>query len=161
MEPYQTGGSMIRTVSFEETTWADVPDRFEGGTPNIAGVIGLATAVKWLMGQDREAIERHEAGLARYAFDNLGQIPGIRLHGTPDQNIGIASFSFADLHAHDLGTILDREGVAIRAGHHCCMPLMKRLGVAATARASFGIYSVKSDVDALVSAVRKAKEIFA
>lgn len=160
MAPYQGGGSMIRTVSFEKTTYAPAPEKFEGGTPNIAGVVGLGVALEWLMSLDRDAAEAHERSLVAYAYDQLTAIPGVRIYGPRDANAGLVSFTVEGAHPHDVGTVLDSNGVAVRAGHHCCMPLMKRLGVPATARASFSLYNTFEEVDALVAGVRTVKEIF-
>ena len=160
MPPYQGGGSMIRTVTFEKTTYAPAPERFEGGTPNIGGVVGLGAALEWFMAQDRDAAEAHEKALVEYAYDQLSEIPGVRIYGPRDRNAGLVSFTVEGAHPHDVGTVLDSSGVAIRAGHHCCMPLMVRLGVPATARASFSLYNTFEEVDALVSGVKTVKEIF-
>jgi cysteine desulfurase/selenocysteine lyase len=159
-EPYQTGGGMIRVVTFDETTFAGLPERFEAGTPNVAGAIGLGAAVDYLAGFDRASLERHEHDLLDYGTRALRDVAGLRLIGTAPRKIGVLSFVVDGIHPHDLGTILDREGVAIRAGHHCTQPLMKRFGVAATARASFGAYNGRDDVDQLVAAIRKSQEMF-
>lgn len=160
MPPYQGGGSMIRTVSFEKTTYAEVPDKFEGGTPNIGGVIGLGAALEWFMSIDRPAAEAHERSLVEYAYDRLTEIPGLRIYGPKCPNAGLVSFTIDGAHPHDIGTVLDSNGIAIRAGHHCCMPLMSRLGVPATARASFSLYNTQEEVEALISGIRTVKEIF-
>jgi cysteine desulfurase/selenocysteine lyase len=161
MPPYQGGGDMIRSVTFERTLYNEVPYRFEAGTQHIAGVVGLATAIEYLsdLGLDRVAAHEHE--LLAYGTEALTMIPGLRLTGTATQKAGILSFVMDDVHPHDIGTILDREGVAIRAGHHCCQPLMARLGVPATARASLALYNTHAEIDALVSALRKVREVFA
>jgi cysteine desulfurase/selenocysteine lyase len=161
MPPYQGGGDMIRSVTFERTLYNEVPYRFEAGTQHIAGVVGLATAIDYLsdLGLDRVAAHEHE--LLAYGTEALTTIPGLRLTGTAAQKAGILSFVMDDVHPHDIGTILDREGVAIRAGHHCCQPLMARLGVPATARASLALYNTRAEIDALVSALRKVREVFA
>lgn len=175
LPPYQGGGDMIRTVSFEGTTYADIPAKFEAGTPNIAGVIGLGKAVEWISdfglrisegsqdGLDAgfEAIHAHETALARMAEERLKQIPGVQIIGDSREKAGIVSFTMENAHPHDIGTILDSDGIAIRAGHHCCMPLMKRLGLAATARASFALYNTVEEVDRLVTGVGKVQEMFA
>ena len=175
LPPYQGGGDMIRTVSFEGTTYAEIPAKFEAGTPNISGVIGLGKAVEWIsdlgfrisegngdsLSAAFEAIHAHESKLARTAEERLKQIPGVQIIGESTEKAGIVSFVIDCIHPHDIGTILDSEGIAIRAGHHCCMPLMKRLGVAATARASFALYNTMEDVDRLVASVGKVKEMFA
>jgi cysteine desulfurase / selenocysteine lyase len=161
MPPYQGGGDMIRSVTFDRTLYNEVPYRFEAGTQHIAGVVGLATAIDYLsdLGLDRVAAHEHE--LLTYGTEALTTIPGLRLTGTAAQKAGILAFVMDDVHPHDIGTILDREGVAIRAGHHCCQPLMARLGVPATARASLALYNTHTEIDALVSALRKVREVFA
>jgi cysteine desulfurase / selenocysteine lyase len=161
MPPYQGGGDMIRSVTFDRTLYNEVPYRFEAGTQHIAGVVGLAAAIDYLsdLGLDRVAAHEHE--LLAYGTEALTTIPGLRLTGTAAQKAGILSFVMDDVHPHDIGTILDREGVAIRAGHHCCQPLMARLGVPATARASLALYNTHAEIDALVSALRKVREVFA
>ena len=161
MPPYQGGGDMIRSVTFERTSYADIPQRFEAGTPNIAGVVGLESAIAYLsdVGLDRIAAYEHE--LLAYGTDALSRIDGLRLTGTAQRKAGILSFVIDDIHPHDIGTILDRDGVAIRAGHHCCQPLMARLGVPATARASLACYNTREDIDTLVSSIRDAKAVFA
>lgn len=180
MPPYQTGGGMIRSVAFEETTYAGLPDKFEPGTPNIADAIGLGAAIDFLgvhrengafsvvQGSDGSAHSQsvldsagpHEHELTTYAHELLGEIPGVRIIGNAKVKAGIVSFVMESAHPHDIGQILDSEGVAIRAGHHCCQPLMKRMGVPATARASFGIYNTLEEVDTLARAVRKVNEVF-
>ncbi|CAZ89469.1 selenocysteine lyase, PLP-dependent [Thiomonas arsenitoxydans] len=161
MPPYQGGGDMIRSVSFERTTYADPPTRFEAGTPHITGAVGLAAAIDFVQGLGWDAIAQHERTLLERAQSTLSRIPGLRIYGTVPDKIGVISFNIDGLHAHDLGTIADAEGVAIRAGHHCAMPLMKRYGVAAMARSSLGVYNKEDDIDALVRAVRKAQVMFA
>ena len=160
MQPYQGGGDMIRTVSFERTTYADPPARFEAGTPHIIGAIGLAAAIDFVQGLGWDAIAAHERALLELAQEELSHISGLRIYGTVAGKIDVVSFNVDGLHAHDLGTIVDTEGVAIRAGHHCAMPLMQRYGVAAMARASLGVYNTEDDVRALVRAVRKAHAMF-
>ena len=160
MPPYQGGGDMIRTVSFERTTYADPPARFEAGTPHITGAVGLAAAVDFVQGLGRDAMAAHERALLELAQKELSRIPGLRIYGTVAGKIGVVSFNVDGMHAHDLGTIAYAEGVAIRAGHHCAMPLMQRYGVAAMARASLGVYNTEDDVRALVRAVRKAHAMF-
>ncbi|MCP5151520.1 MAG: cysteine desulfurase [Ectothiorhodospiraceae bacterium] len=160
MEPYQGGGEMIRAVSFEETTYAEVPHKFEAGTPNIAGAIGLGAAIDYLDALGLEAVAAHEDDLLRYATEAVSQVPGLRIHGNARDKAGILSFVVDGIHAHDIGTILDRRGVAVRAGHHCAMPLMQRFSVAATARASFALYNTREEVDALVGALLHARELF-
>jgi cysteine desulfurase/selenocysteine lyase len=160
MPPWQGGGDMIRTVAFEGSTWAEPPQRFEAGTPNIAGVIGLAAAIDYVEGVGLERIAAHEQALLAAATAGVAALPGIRLIGTADAKAAILSFVVDGIHPHDLGTILDNEGVAIRAGHQCAMPLMTRFGIPGTARASFGIYNGIQDVDALVAAIVKAQQLF-
>jgi cysteine desulfurase/selenocysteine lyase len=161
MPPYQGGGDMIRSVSFAGTTFAEPPSKFEAGTPHVAGAIGLKAALDYVQGIGLEAIAAYEHELTDYASAKLAQIPGLKLFGTAKNKCSVVSFLLDDIHPHDLGTILDSDGVAIRAGHHCAQPLMDRFGVAATARASFAFYNTKEEADALVSAVKKAKELFA
>lgn len=161
MPPYQGGGDMIEKVTFEKTTFKEPPSRFEAGTPHISGGIGLGAAVDYLDRIGRERIAAHEDELARYAVERLDAVPGIRLIGRPRQRAGAVSFVMDDVHPHDIGTILDSHGIAIRAGHHCAQPLMRRFGVAATARASFGLYNTKAEVDALVAALEKVRQMFA
>ena len=161
MPPYQGGGDMIRSVSFEKTTYNDIPNRFEAGTPHISGAIGLAVAIDYLESIGLAVAEAHEVELTQYATQALAEVPGLRMVGTASHKAGILSFVMDSIHPHDIGTILDSEGVAIRAGHHCCMPLMQRLGLAATARASLAVYNDRDDIDALVSALHKVHEVFA
>jgi cysteine desulfurase/selenocysteine lyase len=153
MPPYQSGGDMIRSVSFERTRYDDPPRRFEAGTPDIAGAVGLATAIDYLTGIGFARIACVEHELLEYATSALSQLPGVRLIGAPAARAGVLSFVLDGVHPHDVGTILDREGVAIRAGHHCCEPLMDRLGLPATARASIALYNTREDIDALVAAL--------
>lgn len=161
MPPWQGGGDMIYTVSFEKSTYAPAPQRFEAGTPNIAGAIGLAAAIEYVQDVGLDDIQAHEQALMAYATPMLLELPGLRLIGTAAHKSGILSFVVEGIHPHDLGTILDTEGVAIRAGHHCAMPLMTRFGIPGTARASLGLYNDENDIDALVAALRKAQEMFA
>ncbi len=160
MPPYQGGGDMIRSVSFEGTTYNTLPYKFEAGTPNIAGVIGLGVAVDYVSAISFEELVAHEQSLLSYATPLMAAMPGLRLIGTARDKTGILSFVLEGVHPHDIGTILDSQGVAIRAGHHCTMPLMERFGVAATARASFALYNTRQEVDALVAAMYKVKEVF-
>jgi cysteine desulfurase/selenocysteine lyase len=160
MPPWQGGGDMIRTVSFERSTWADAPQRFEAGTPNIAGAIGLAAAIDYVQGIGLARIAAHEQALLDYATARLAAIPGVKLVGTARHKAGILSFLVDGIHPHDLGTILDAEGVAIRAGHHCAMPLMTRFGIPGTARASLALYNTEADIEALAAAIGKAQELF-
>ena len=156
MPPWQTGGEMIEHVRIEATTYAPLPFKFEAGTPNIAGAIGLAAAVDYLDGLDFDAVCTHEADLLAYATAQLNQMPGVRVLGTAARKGPVLSFLADGAHPHDVGELLDQQGVAVRTGHHCAMPLMERLGVPGTVRASFGLYNSHADVDALVAALRKA-----
>jgi cysteine desulfurase/selenocysteine lyase len=161
LPPWHGGGGMIRSVSVEKTTYKGLPDRFEAGTPDIAGAVGLGAAVDYLGGLDRDAARAHEDQITRHATKELAVIPGLRIIGQAAAKFGVLSFVVEGIHPHDLGTLLDAEGVAIRTGHHCTQPLMVRFGVPATARASFGLYSTKNDVDRLVFALHRAQELFA
>jgi cysteine desulfurase/selenocysteine lyase len=161
MAPYQTGGDMIEFVHDDRTTWNVLPHKFEAGTPNAANAVGLAAAVDYLEAIGMDKVRAHERQLMSIAQRRLSAIEGLRIYGpSPDERSGVVSFTVADVHPHDLATILDGEGVCIRAGHHCAQPLMRRLDVAATARASFYVYNDESDIDALVVGILKAKEIF-
>lgn len=160
MPPWQGGGDMIHTVSFERSTYAETPQKFEAGTPNIAGAIGLEAAITYVESIGLNQIAAHEAALVQYACDALADIPGLRFIGEAAERAGIVSFVLEGIHPHDLGTILDMEGVAIRAGHHCAMPLMTRFGLPGTARASFAVYNTFEDIDALVAGLRKARRLF-
>ncbi|MEZ5604619.1 MAG: cysteine desulfurase [Burkholderiaceae bacterium] len=160
MPPWQGGGDMIRTVSFEGSTWADAPQRFEAGTPNIAGAVALGAAIDYVMAIGLDRIAEHEHRLLAHATEAAQRIPGLRLIGTAAEKAGILSFVVDGIHPHDLGTILDAEGVAIRAGHHCAMPVMTRFGIPGTARASFALYNDEADVAALVAAIGKAQQMF-
>jgi cysteine desulfurase/selenocysteine lyase len=160
MDAYQGGGDMILTVSFDGTTFNDLPYKFEAGTPNIAGAIGLGAALEYLMNLGIDGVDAHEHALLEAAMAKVAEVPGVQIIGTAREKSSIVSFVMEGVHAHDLGTIVDSEGVAIRTGHHCAMPLMKRYGVAATARASFALYNTLEEVDALVAALWKAKEVF-
>ena len=151
---------MIRSVTFEHVDYAPPPARFEAGTPDIAGAIGFAAAVDWLHGLDLAAAAAHEEALVADAAERLAAVPGLRLIGTPRQRVGVISFVMEGAHPHDVGTVLAAEGVAVRAGHHCAQPLMRRFGVPATTRASFAFYNRAEDVDALLRGVRKVQEIF-
>jgi len=162
MPPFMTGGDMIRSVGDDRTTWNDLPHKFEAGTPNVSGAVGMAAAADYLDSLGMQRVRDHERALVRYACDRLATLEGVRIYG-PDpscERSGVVSFTLGEIHPHDLSTILDGEGVCIRAGHHCAQPLMRRLGVAATARASFYVYSSESDVDALVAALEKARRLF-
>jgi len=160
LPPYQGGGDMIRTVSFAKTTYADLPNRLEAGTPNIAGVIGLGAALTFIDGLDHKALAAHETELFAYADAALREIKGLRRIGTAKHSAGALSFVLDCAHPHDIGTIVDSYGVAIRTGHHCAQPVMTSFGVPATARASLAFYNTKQDVDALLGAVRKVQEMF-
>ena len=160
MPPWQGGGDMIRTVSFDGSTWADPPYRFEAGTPHIAGAVGLAAALDYVDAIGLPAIAAHEHDLLAYATAAVAGIPGLRQVGTAPDKAAILSFVIDGVHAHDIGTVLDFEGVAVRAGHHCAMPVMTRYGVPATARASFGLYNTHDEVDTLVRALRRVVEMF-
>jgi cysteine desulfurase/selenocysteine lyase len=160
MPPFLGGGDMIESVRFEGTTFAPVPQKFEAGTPDIASVIGLGAAIDYLESIGMEKIAAYEQSLLVYATEKLGEIPGLRLIGTAKEKAAVLSFVLEDAHPHDVGTVLDGEGVAIRAGHHCAQPLMERLGVPATARASLAFYNTTEDVDRLVAALRKTQELF-
>ncbi|HET8541612.1 MAG TPA: cysteine desulfurase [Anaeromyxobacter sp.] len=161
MPPWQGGGDMILSVTFEKTTFNALPYKFEAGTPPIAGAIGLGAAVDWLAGKGLDAIAAHEERLVAHAVEALRAVPELRLFGTPRRRAGVVSFLLGDVHPHDLATIIDRQGVAVRAGHHCAQPLMQRFGVTATARASFAAYNTVEDVEALVRALHVAREVFA
>ena len=160
MPPWQGGGDMIREVTFAKTTFAAPPARFEAGTPHIAGAIGLAAAVAWLRNLDWASIRRHEDTLLAHATSRVGELPGVRLIGTAPDKAGVLSFVLTGIHPHDIGTILDGEGIAVRAGHHCAQPVMDFFGVPATARASFALYNTIEDVDHLVAGIRRVQEIF-
>jgi len=159
MPPHEGGGDMIRTVTFEKTEYADIPNRFEAGTPPIAEAIGLGAAIDYVTGLVLERIGAHERTVLAYATERLGEIPGLRLVGTARHKASIVSFTLDHAHPHDIGTILDRSGIAVRAGHHCAQPLMQRFGITGTARASFGLYNGFDDVDALVAGLKHVKEI--
>jgi cysteine desulfurase / selenocysteine lyase len=161
MPPYQGGGDMISSVTFEKTTYNVPPYKFEAGTPDIAGAIGLGVALDYVTALGMDRVAAHEQDLLAYATEKVGAIDGVRLIGTAPHRAGVLSFVMEGIHPHDLGTILDRDGIAIRTGHHCAQPVMDRFGVPATARASFGVYNTRQDVDALVEGIRKAHEVFA
>lgn len=161
MPPYQGGGEMIDHVGIESSTYKDPPHRFEAGTPPIVEAIALATAIDYVSGIGLEAIAAHEHDLVTYAMERLAQIPEVTLHGTAPGKASIVSFTWKGAHAHDVGTIIDRAGVAVRVGHHCAQPLMDRLGVPSTARASFGLYNTRAEVDRLVQSLDDVRTIFA
>jgi cysteine desulfurase/selenocysteine lyase len=161
MPPYQGGGDMISSVTFEKTTYNKLPFKFEAGTPDVSGAIGLGVAIQYMnsIGIDRIAEYEHE--LLAYAVQKISNISGVQLIGTPRERAGVISFVIEGIHPHDVGTILDQEGIAIRTGHHCAQPIMQRFGIPATARASFAFYNTKEEVDALVNGISKVKEVFA
>lgn len=160
MPPYHGGGEMIERVWDDRSTWNKIPHKFEGGTPNVEAAVGLGAAIAYLEKLGMELVAEHERELARIAIERLSQIEGLTIYGPRDHRAGVVPFTYRDIHPHDLATILDRDGICIRAGHHCTQPLMRRLGVAATARASFYIYNDVDDIEALVAAVRKAGSLF-
>jgi cysteine desulfurase/selenocysteine lyase len=160
MPPYQGGGDMISSVTFEKTIYNKLPHKFEAGTPNIAGGIGLGAAIQYLNNFDWDQVESHEREVLEYATERIWSVPGVRLIGTAREKTAVVSFVMEGIHPHDVGTILDQEGIAIRTGHHCAQPLMQRFGIPATARASFALYNDKADVDALVVALHKVREVF-
>lgn len=160
MPPYQGGGDMIASVTFEKTTYNTLPYKFEAGTPNIAGTIGLGAAIDYVNQIGLERIGRYEDELLAYGTEALSQISGLRLIGTAKEKAGVLSFVLEGIHPHDTGTILDREGIAIRTGHHCAMPLMERFGIPATARASLSFYNTKQEIDSLVAGITRVKEVF-
>jgi cysteine desulfurase/selenocysteine lyase len=160
MPPYQGGGGMISSVAFERTLYADPPSRFEAGTPHIAGAVGLAAAIEYLTAIGLDQIAACEQELFAYATGVLSRVAGLRIVGTAREKAGVLSFVLDGVHPHDIATILDREGVAIRAGHHCCQPLMDRLGVPGTARASLALYNTRGDIEALAAALARVREVF-
>jgi len=160
MNPYQGGGEMIKSVWFEEATWNEIPHKFEAGTPNIAGAIGLAAAIEYLEKIGMINLTLYEQELTTYALDKMGRIPGIKLYGAAPERGGVISFNLADIHPHDLSQFLDQQGIAVRAGHHCAQPVMRKLNIAATTRASFYFYNTKQEVDYLVDQLHHALEFF-
>lgn len=160
MPPWQGGGDMIRTVRFSGSTWNELPHKFEAGTPHIAGAIGLGAAVDYLQNVGMDRIARHDRELLDYGIERLQHVRGLRLVGTAPAKVGVLSFVMDGIHPHDIGTIVDQEGVAIRTGHHCAMPVMERFGIPATARASLALYNTRDDIDALVAALGKVREVF-
>jgi len=161
MPPYQGGGDMISSVTFDKTTYNKLPYKFEAGTPDIAGAIGLGAALKYVNGLGLEKIGAHEHDLLEYATQTLSAVPGLRLIGTARDKAAVVSFVIEGVHPHDIGTILDQQGIAIRTGHHCSQPIMDRFGIPATARASFAVYNTRAEIDALVQGIEKVKEVFA
>jgi cysteine desulfurase/selenocysteine lyase len=160
MNPFQGGGDMIKTVTFEKTIYADPPNRFEAGTPAIASQIGLGAAIDYLNSIGREQAAAYEAELLRYATERVSAIEGVRVIGTAKNKASVLSFVIDDIHPHDIGTILDQEGIAVRAGHHCAQPVMQRFNVPATARASFSFYNTKEEIDVLARTIERVIEIF-
>ena len=162
MSPFLTGGGMINEVSTTESSWAEVPEKFEAGTPNVAGAVGLASAIEYLGKLGMNNVREHDKGIVEYALEKLNKVTNLVILGTRDSNIrsGSVSFEYQGVHAHDVATILDSEGVAVRSGHHCTMPLHKAMGVVASVRASFNVYTTKEDIDLLVKALGKVKEVF-
>lgn len=160
MEPIEYGGEMIDFVDLYESSWKEIPWKFEGGTPIIAGAVGLGAAIGFLESIGMDEIDRHEKQLAKYAMERLSAIEGISIYGPKHDRVGLVTFNLGDVHPHDVATVLDTEGIAIRAGHHCCQPLMRWLNVSATARASFYLYNTEQDVDRLADALVKTKEFF-
>jgi cysteine desulfurase/selenocysteine lyase len=160
MPPYQGGGDMIRSVSFEKTIYNDLPYKFEAGTPHIEGAIGLGAAIDYVTGLGPENIAAYEHELLEYGTKALREVPGLRLIGTARDKTSVLSFVLDGVHAHDVGTILDQEGIAIRTGHHCAQPVMDRFGVPATARASLAFYNTRAEIDALAGALHQVKEVF-
>jgi cysteine desulfurase/selenocysteine lyase len=161
MPPWQGGGDMIETVTLEESTWAQPPARFEAGTPPIAQVMGLGAALEYVEGVGRAAIGAWEEELLAYATERVGELDGVRIIGTAREKASVLSFVVEGVHPHDVGAVLDDEGVAIRTGHHCAQPVMQRFGVPATARASFAFYNTRAEVDALVRGIRRVRSVFA
>ena len=160
MEPYQGGGDMIKSVTFEKTIYNDIPHIFEAGTPNIVGAIGLAKAIEFIENITIEKIEKHEMDLLNYATEKINSIEGVEIVGNAENKASVISFVMRDIHPHDIGTIMDNLGIAIRAGHHCTQPIMDFYNIPATARASFAIYNTEEDVDKLVEGIQKVKEVF-
>jgi cysteine desulfurase/selenocysteine lyase len=161
LPPYQGGGDMILSVRFEASTYQGIPYKFEAGTPDIAGVVGLGAAIDYVSQLGLDAIAAHEHELLRYASECLARVPGVRLIGTAREKAAVISFVLEGIHAHDVGTILDQHGIAVRTGHHCAQPVMQRFGIPATVRASFALYNTRADVDALVAGLLKVREVFA
>jgi cysteine desulfurase/selenocysteine lyase len=161
MQPFKGGGDMIHTVTLEKSTYAPIPNKFEAGTPPIAAAIGLAAAIDYLQALGMDVIAAHEHSLLQYATEQLARMPGVRLIGTAREKAAVLSFALQGIHPHDVGTLLNAEGVAVRTGHHCAQPLMQRLGVPATARASFAFYNTPAEVDALVAGIRSVQQVFA
>jgi cysteine desulfurase/selenocysteine lyase len=161
MPPWQGGGDMIASVSFERSTWNELPYKFEAGTPNVAGVIGLGAALEWLTGLGIEAVAAHEHALLEHGTRLLGELPGVKLVGTAREKASVLSFVIDGVHPHDAGTVLDHEGIAVRTGHHCAQPVMERYGLPATTRASLACFNTRAELDALSAGIRKVQEMFA
>ena len=161
MQPFKGGGDMIHTVTLEKSTYAPIPNKFEAGTPPIAAAIGLAAAIDFVQSLGMDVIAAHEHSLLQYATEQLAAMPGVRLIGTAREKAAVLSFALQGIHPHDVGTLLNAEGIAVRTGHHCAQPLMQRLGVPATARASFAFYNTQAEVDALVAGIRSVQQVFA
>jgi len=160
MEPWQSGGEMVTSVSYEKATFQKPPYRFEAGTPDVGAAVGLGAAIGWLEQQDRRALAAHEQGLLQYGLALLRDVPGLRMVGAPRERIGILTFTMEGVHPHDVGTLLNQDGIAVRTGHHCAQPVMKRFGVPATSRASFAFYNTLAEVDALVAGIRNVQKVF-
>jgi len=161
MPPWQGGGEMILAVTFAKTTYNGLPNKFEAGTPNISGAVGLGAAVDFILDLDRDAAQAHESALLQHATAALSKIPGLRIVGTARDKASLVSFAVAGVHPHDLGTILDEDGIAIRTGHHCAMPVMEFFKLPATARASFAFYNTFEEIDRLAAGVERARKMFA
>jgi cysteine desulfurase/selenocysteine lyase len=160
MPPWMGGGDMILSVSYEKTTWNELPYKFEAGTPNIAGGIALGAAIEWTEGIGQDAIASHEADLLEHGTGVLQSIPGLRIVGTAREKAGVLSFVLEGIHPHDVGTILDYEGIAVRTGHHCAQPVMTRFGIPATTRASLACFNTRGELDTLARGIRKVQEMF-
>ena len=160
MPPFMGGGDMISSVTFEKSTWAPVPHKFEAGTPAIVEVIGLGAALSYIDAIGFDAIGAHEAALTEHALERLGEVTGLNFVGTARDRGGVISFTMDDVHPHDIATLLDRNGIAVRAGHHCAEPLMRRMGLSATARASFGIYTTREEIDFLARTLEQIRKFF-
>jgi cysteine desulfurase/selenocysteine lyase len=161
MPPYQGGGDMISSVTFDKTTYNKLPFKFEAGTPNVAGAIGLGTAIEYLNQIGMDKIRDYEHELVAYAAETISAIPGVRLIGQAKERAGVLSFVIEGIHPHDIGTVLDQQGIAVRTGHHCAQPVMLRFGLPATARASFAFYNTRQEVDELAKGIVRVKEVFA
>ena len=160
MPPYQGGGEMISQVSFEKTTFHVIPHKFEAGTPDVSGAVGLAAAIKYIQTIGLEKIKNYEAGLLKYITAEIVKYPEVKIIGTAQEKASIVSFLFGDIHPHDIGTILDQEGVALRTGHHCTMPLMNFFKIPSTARASLAFYNTPEEIDIFIKALKKVKQVF-